>query len=79
MLACKEFIHIARNLQLSKEALWQTESRISIQVVFGISLVKSKTILCSVSFVWQQNAKSNLRAVRNKEISFISKGFSNWK
>jgi len=27
----------------------------------------------------QQNAKSNLRAARRKEISFISQGFSNWK
>ena len=27
----------------------------------------------------QQNAKSNLRAARSKEISFISQGFSNWK
>jgi len=27
----------------------------------------------------QQNAKSNLRAARSKEISFIFQGFSNWK
>ena len=27
----------------------------------------------------QQNAKLNLRAARNKELAFISEGFSNWK
>ena len=27
----------------------------------------------------QQNVKSNLRAVRSKEVCFISKGFLNWK
>ena len=27
----------------------------------------------------QQNAKSNLRAARSKEVGFISKRFSNWK
>ena len=30
-------------------------------------------------FCMQQNAKLNLRAARNKELAFITEGFSNWK
>ena len=40
--------------------------------------IMSKAILWFICKV-QQNAKSNLRAARSKEVCFISKGFSNWK
>ena len=39
----------------------------------------NKTILCFVSFVCKKNAKLNPRAARNKELAFITEGFSNWK
>ena len=38
---------------------------------------QSDSVLCFICM--QQNAKSNLRAARSKEVCFISKGFSNWK
>ena len=38
---------------------------------------QSNSVLCFIFM--QQNAKSNLRAARSKEVCFISKGFSNWE
>ena len=38
---------------------------------------QNDSVLCFICM--QQNAKSNLRAARSKEVCFISKGFSNWK